>query len=79
VYGERFDTHTSAQSTTRPYVIKGGDKTRRHVLKLMDVPGHPKLRHAYQQELQTALGIVFVVDSTTVTKQPRPVAEYLHV
>jgi signal recognition particle receptor subunit beta len=34
---------------------------------LVDVPGHERLRHRLEQQLQDAAAIVFLVDATDIT------------
>lgn len=47
------------------------------VLRVIDIPGHERLRSRfYDQYKKSAKGIVFVVDSVTVQKDIRDVAEY---
>ncbi|KAI7879091.1 P-loop containing nucleoside triphosphate hydrolase protein [Lichtheimia hyalospora FSU 10163] len=45
---------------------------------LVDVPGHERVRLRYTDFLPVTRGIVFVLDSTTVARQVREVAEYLY-
>ncbi|ORY95370.1 signal recognition particle receptor beta subunit-domain-containing protein [Syncephalastrum racemosum] len=45
---------------------------------LVDVPGHQRLRYRYTDYLPVTRAIIFVVDSTTLARQVRFVAEYLY-
>ncbi|CAO3676724.1 unnamed protein product [Rhizopus stolonifer] len=45
---------------------------------LVDLPGHERVRFRYIDFLPVTQSIVFVVDSTTLNKQIRSVAEYLY-
>lgn len=42
------------------------------------MPGHDRIRFRYADFLPVTRSIVFVVDSTTISRQIRPVAEYLY-
>ena len=42
------------------------------------MPGHDRVRYRYSDFLPVTRSIVFVVDSTTVSRQIRSVAEYLY-
>lgn len=42
------------------------------------MPGHERLRLRYTDYLPVTRGIVFVVDSVTITRQVRAVSEYLY-
>ena len=46
-------------------------------LRVVDWPGHVRMRHALLDTLAPrALGVVYVVDSTAIKKNPSDVAEY---
>lgn len=45
---------------------------------IVDMPGHDRIRYRYVDFLPVTRSIVFVVDSTTLSRQIRPVAEYLY-
>lgn len=46
---------------------------------MVDIPGHERLRDKFFDEYKTgARGIIFVIDSSTLQKRIRDVAEYLH-
>lgn len=47
-------------------------------LRLIDVPGHPRIRDQFKDFLSDAKAIAFVVDSTTVSRNGAAVAEHLH-
>ncbi|CEP14664.1 hypothetical protein [Parasitella parasitica] len=46
--------------------------------KAMDIPGHDRVRYRFADFLPVTRSIVFVVDSTSVSRQIRPIAEYLY-
>nr|CAG4648847.1 EOG090X0C7N [Polyphemus pediculus] len=49
-------------------------------LKLIDVPGHERVRQRFfDSHKSSARGIVFVIDSNTLMKDIRDVAEYLYL
>ncbi|KAI8077909.1 signal recognition particle receptor subunit beta-like protein [Gilbertella persicaria] len=48
------------------------------VFDLVDVPGHDRVRYRYVDFLPVTRSIVFLVDSTSITRHIRPVAEYLY-
>jgi signal recognition particle receptor subunit beta len=48
-------------------------------LHLVDIPGHERIRGSIVDQFSgSARGIVYMVDSNTVSKQIRDVAEFLH-
>lgn len=45
-------------------------------MQVVDIPGHERLRHRYLDEYKkTARGLIYVVDSLTLNKEIRDVAE----
>lgn len=53
--------------------------TNKDALKLIDIPGHERVRvKFFDQYKNTARGIVYVVDSVTLQKDIRDVAEFLY-
>ncbi|XP_031631868.1 signal recognition particle receptor subunit beta [Contarinia nasturtii] len=69
------ETFTSIAENVGDYLAEGSGK----VLRVIDIPGHERLRgRFFDQYKNTAKGIVFVVDSTTVQKDIRDVADYLY-
>lgn len=67
------ETFTSISENIGEYVAEGSGKS----LRVIDIPGHERLRgRFFDQYKKTAKGIVFVVDSVTVQKDIRDVAEY---
>lgn len=48
-------------------------------LRIIDIPGHERLREKFFDKYKSiARGIVFVIDSVTLQKDVRDVAEYLY-
>jgi signal recognition particle receptor subunit beta len=46
-------------------------------LKLLDIPGHPRIRGQFAEHLAETRAIVFVVDASTVSRNGSSVAEYV--
>ncbi|XP_077289028.1 signal recognition particle receptor beta [Arctopsyche grandis] len=66
-------THTSIKENIGEYAI---GKTP---LKIVDVPGHERVRsQLFDKYKNDARGIVFILDSVTIQKEIRDVAEYLY-
>ncbi|KIO13648.1 hypothetical protein M404DRAFT_993200 [Pisolithus tinctorius Marx 270] len=72
-YNEALPSHTSLQ-TNSAHVVLSPSKT----LRVVDVPGHPRIRDQFRQHLRGAKAIVFVVDASTVSRNAPDVAEHLH-
>jgi len=74
VAGKPVETYTSMVENIQPWASAGGPS-----LQLVDVPGHERIRTSIVERYGAgARGILFVVDSGTLTKQVRDVAEFLH-
>ncbi|KAG8733409.1 hypothetical protein FRC12_018894, partial [Ceratobasidium sp. 428] len=73
-FGHALPSHTSIQANETLYTTPTG-----HALRLVDVPGHPRLREQFTDHLADAAGIVFVVDAATVSRNGSAVAEHLHL
>jgi len=76
VHKQFANTCTSIKDNKGHFVAKIKDK----ILTLVDIPGHERLRTQYIEEHGgTALGIVFVVDSSTISRKTvADVAEFLY-
>jgi signal recognition particle receptor subunit beta len=74
VYGQTLPTHTSLQINSSVCTLPSTNKT----LRIVDVPGHPRVRDQFQEHLTVAKAIVFVVDASTVSRNGPAVAEHLH-
>lgn len=67
------ETFTSIAENIGEYVNEDNGAT----LRVLDIPGHERLRgRFFDQYKTTAKGIIFVIDSVTVQKDIRDVAEY---
>lgn len=73
VYKQTLSTQTSMQPSVS--IMTAQDKQ----LRVADVPGHPRIRDHYRDYMGDARGIVFVVDSSTVSRNGAMVAEYVHL
>ncbi|KAF9819789.1 hypothetical protein IEO21_01880 [Rhodonia placenta] len=65
---------TAILSTSNSAVVPLAQKT----LRIIDIPGHPRIRDQFREHMQDARGIVFVVDASTVARAGPAVAEHLH-
>ncbi|KAG0746442.1 hypothetical protein G6F57_000512 [Rhizopus arrhizus] len=71
-FGEKRSTVSSMKENEGQLAIS--NKT----FDVVDLPGHERVRYRYVDFLPVAQSIVFVIDSTTLNKQVRSVAEYLY-
>ena len=60
-----------------PPQVKDDKGRARGQVKLVDVPGHPRLRHKLEQHLRDAKAVVLVVDAAEITPQRVEAAEEL--
>lgn len=68
------NTHTSIKDNSSDYLTEKGS-----TLQIVDIPGHERLRNRYLDDYKkSARGLVYVVDSLTLHKEIRDVAEYLY-
>ncbi|KDR73656.1 hypothetical protein GALMADRAFT_251437 [Galerina marginata CBS 339.88] len=72
-YAQTLPTQTSMQ--TNSSVISLSPKKS---IRVVDVPGHARLRNQFQEYLPDAKVIGFVVDANTVSRNAPAVAEHLH-
>ncbi|TFY57981.1 hypothetical protein EVJ58_g6694 [Rhodofomes roseus] len=72
VYRQTLPSHTSMQPNVSSMHLQ--DKS----LRVVDVPGHPRIRDQFREYMADAQGIAFVVDSSTVSRNGAVVAEHLH-
>lgn len=45
------------------------------LIELVDIPGHSRLGHSFNENLNNAKAIAFVVDATTIARNSAAVAE----
>ncbi|KAF5306996.1 hypothetical protein FQR65_LT07219 [Abscondita terminalis] len=73
VHGKYVNTQTSMKENLGDYLIKNG------TLRLIDIPGHERLRDRYLDQYKSvARGIMYVVDSVTLQKDIKDAAEFLY-
>ncbi|CAE6481809.1 unnamed protein product [Rhizoctonia solani] len=72
-FGQALPTHSSIQSNSALYTTSHG-----RTLRLVDIPGHPRLRDQFTDHLEDTAAVVFVVDSASVARNGTAVAEHLH-
>jgi len=74
VAGKPVETYSSMKENLQSLSTEG-----KPALQLVDVPGSERIRGEILERYGSgSRGILFVVDSSTVTKQVRDVTEYLH-
>jgi len=74
VYKQTLPTHTSLQTNSSVIFVPLSNKT----LRIVDIPGHPRVRDQFQEHLPDAKAVIFVVDASTVSRNGAVVAEHLH-
>ncbi|KAK7054657.1 hypothetical protein VNI00_003120 [Paramarasmius palmivorus] len=74
VYGQTVPTHTSLQTNVSLLNAPG----KKHPMRVVDIPGHPRIRDQFKEFLDDAKAVVFVVDANTVSRNGAAVAEHLH-
>ncbi|TFK63225.1 hypothetical protein BDN72DRAFT_847800 [Pluteus cervinus] len=73
--GRRLQTHTSLQPSSSLVSLLDSKKT----WKVIDIPGHPRVRDHYREHLEEAKVVAFVVDTSTISRNGSAVAEHLHL
>ncbi|KIY43472.1 hypothetical protein FISHEDRAFT_10799, partial [Fistulina hepatica ATCC 64428] len=73
IYNETLPSHTSLQSN---FGILSLPKHK--PLLVIDIPGHPRVRSQISEYLHNARVVVFVVDTSTISRNGPAVAEHLH-
>lgn len=73
VYGHISPTHASLQPSSS-FATLSPTKT----LKVIDIPGHPRIRGQFTDFLSEAKTIAFVVDANSISRNSVVVAEHLH-
>ncbi|KZS92973.1 hypothetical protein SISNIDRAFT_549998 [Sistotremastrum niveocremeum HHB9708] len=74
VYDHALPTHTSLQTNFSVVALPNAKRPWR----VVDVPGHPRMRDQFREFLPQAKAVVFVVDVSTVARNGLLVAEHLH-
>ena len=70
-YKQTVATHTSMQTNSSIIALPGTHKT----LRVVDIPGHPRVRHQFREHMKDAKAIAFVVDASNVSRNGAAVAE----
>ncbi|KAK2466714.1 hypothetical protein APHAL10511_000972 [Amanita phalloides] len=73
-YDETPLTHTSLQTNSAVYQFAKSNKA----IRIIDVPGHPRLRDQFRNYLTDARAVAFVVDANSISRSGAAVAEHLH-
>lgn len=63
-------THTSMQTNSSIYSFASN-----RTFRVIDVPGHPRIRNQFQEYLLNAKAIAFIVDASTISRNGAAVAE----
>jgi len=74
LYNQTLPTVASLQTNSSVIALNPSNKT----LRVVDVPGHPRMRDQFQDYVSDAKAVVFVVDASTVSRNGVAVAEHLH-
>ncbi|KAI0934748.1 hypothetical protein AcV5_006490 [Taiwanofungus camphoratus] len=74
VYKQTLPTHASMQTNSSVVALPLTHKT----IRVIDIPGHPRIRDQFREHLSDAKAIAFVVDASTVSRIGPAVAEHLH-
>jgi len=73
VAGKAVDTFTSMQENLGHFSLSSGRK-----VTVVDMPGHDRIRYAaLDKHKESALGVIYVVDASTIKHQIRDSAEFL--
>ncbi|KAJ3281474.1 hypothetical protein HK104_011454 [Borealophlyctis nickersoniae] len=78
-YGKVVETRRSMVENEGRFPLSSDDEdSRGPMVHVVDLPGHEKLRFRFADFMPVTRGIAFVIDSTTVARNVRDVAEYLY-
>ncbi|KAF9931551.1 hypothetical protein FBU30_009936 [Linnemannia zychae] len=73
-YDKSVETITSIKENEADIVLTEG----KPAIHMVDIPGHERLRFKFSEFMPIARAVVFVIDSATVPRQTRLLAEYLY-
>lgn len=73
-YANSLPTHTSLQANSSVIPLSPTKN-----LRVVDVPGHPRIRGQFTEHLGDAKALAFVVDTNTISRNGAAVAEHLHL
>ena len=69
-------THTSVQPSVSIFPFKNpSDPKETRWMRLVDLPGHPRLRDEAQKHMENVSSVIFVVDIVAVVRNANTVAE----
>ena len=74
VYERVLASHTSLQTIASFISLPSSEKQPRTV-RLLDIPGHPRIRDQFRDHVVEAKAVVFVVDASTIARNGAAVAE----
>jgi len=72
-----YEQHLLSHTSLQPNI--GLFQQDSKMIRLIDIPGHPRLRSRFKEHLQTIHGVVFTVDANTIARNGAAVAEHLHL
>jgi len=72
-YNQTLPSHASLQTNSVQMAL-----SPTQTLRVIDVPGHPRIRDQFREHLSDAKAIAFVVDCSTISRNGSAVAELLH-
>ncbi|KAJ8472713.1 hypothetical protein ONZ45_g16549 [Pleurotus djamor] len=74
VYGQTLPTHASLQTNQSVVNVSSEGKS----IRVLDVPGHPRVRDQFKDFLPETRAVAFVVDASSISRNGAVVAEHLH-
>ncbi|HEV7736023.1 MAG TPA: ADP-ribosylation factor-like protein [Chlamydiales bacterium] len=77
VFDRAFPSRTSLQPNMSQVSLPPTSEKQSRSLRLIDIPGHPRLRDQFTQYLDQAKAVVFVVDASTIARNGAAVAEWV--
>ncbi|KJE95627.1 hypothetical protein CAOG_06061 [Capsaspora owczarzaki ATCC 30864] len=77
--GQFISTFTSVVPNSGTFALHGDKSATPALYKVVDIPGHDRIRHRVLDELATdAKGVVFVVDSANLMSELRTMSQFLY-
>lgn len=81
MYGKRVQTHASLQLNSTTITLPPSDddsaKAKSKSFKVIDVPGHPRVRDQFREHLTDAKVVAFVIDAAGLTRNQQQVGEWV--
>ncbi|KAF8343954.1 signal recognition particle receptor beta subunit-domain-containing protein [Cantharellus anzutake] len=78
-FKQALPTHTSLQVNETQATFSSSSTPKDRAFRIIDVPGHPRIRSQFSNYLGDARGIIFVVDTSNLARSGPAVAEHLHI